>query len=82
MKHVHEAYGWDADINDESGVLIAHQPSSEIETVACQKCAEEYDPSQFTKIEFADRQSEIPAASSAGRWILGDLEEKVFGVRR
>jgi hypothetical protein len=49
---VHEAYVWDADIDEESGVLIAHRPSSEIETVACQECAEEYGPSQFAQIEF------------------------------
>ena len=50
--HLHEAYVWDADIDDETGTLIAHRPSSEIEVVACEECAEEYDALVFKEINF------------------------------
>jgi hypothetical protein len=49
---VHEAHVWDADIDDEGGVLIAHRPSSEIEGIARQECNGEYDPGRFAQIEF------------------------------
>jgi hypothetical protein len=49
---LHEWYVWDADIDEDSGALVAHRPSSEIECVACQECAEEYDPSLFPEITF------------------------------
>jgi hypothetical protein len=35
-----------------SGILLAHRPSSEIECVACQECAEEYDPTLFVGVDF------------------------------
>jgi hypothetical protein len=49
---VHEAFVWDADVDEDSGVLIAHRPSSEIEVIACQECSAEYDPERFAQIEF------------------------------
>jgi hypothetical protein len=48
---VHEATVWDAEIH-ESGILLAHRPSSEIECVACQECADEYDPTLFVGVDF------------------------------
>jgi hypothetical protein len=42
----------DADIDEDSGALVAHRPSSEIEAAACQECAEEYDASLFAEITF------------------------------
>ena len=50
--YVHEAYVWAADVDDESGTLMAHRPSSEIEAVACQECSEEYDAEEFKDITF------------------------------
>jgi hypothetical protein len=49
---VHEPYVWLSEIDDESGVLVAYRPSSEIETVACEECSEEYDPQEFREITF------------------------------
>ena len=49
---VHEWYVWCAEIYEDTGALVAHRPSSEIETVACEECAEEYDPQLFAEITF------------------------------
>ena len=50
--YLHEAYVWDADIDEDTGALLAHRPSSEIEAAACEECSEEYDPKEFKEINF------------------------------
>ena len=49
---VHEPYVWHAEIDEETGALVAHRPSSEIEIVACKQCSKEYDPREFKEITF------------------------------
>jgi hypothetical protein len=49
---VHEGYVWDAETDEDTAALVAYRPSSEIEAIACQECAEEYSPAEFISINF------------------------------